>query len=76
MGLIACRETFNASINSKPRITNSCHMMVGCFGFDDGKGVHDGAKTILKQDIKKEHPNMDPRKPQNDVDVVSFCQRW
>lgn len=51
-------------------------MMVGCFGFDDGKRVHDGAKTILKQDIKKEHPNMDPRKPQNDVDVVSFCQRW
>lgn len=46
------------------------------FGFEHGKGVHDGAKTILKQDIKKEHLNMDPRKPQNDVDVVSFCQRW
>ncbi len=31
--------------------------------------------TILKQDIKKEHLDMDPRKPQNDVNVVSFCQR-
>jgi hypothetical protein len=46
------------------------------FGFEHGKGVHDGANTILKQDIKKEYLNMDPRKPQNDVDVVSFCQKW
>jgi hypothetical protein len=38
------------------------------FGFERGKGVHDGAKTILKQGIKKEHLNMDPRKPQNGVE--------
>jgi hypothetical protein len=32
MGLLAYRENFNASTNSRLRITNSCHWMVSCFG--------------------------------------------
>jgi hypothetical protein len=45
-----------ACINPRPRIPNTYHMDVGWwsyFGSGHNKGVHDGARAVLKQEIKK-----------------------
>lgn len=45
------------------------------FGLGHGKGVHDGARAILEQEIRKEWLQMDGQKLQNVVDVVAFCEQ-
>jgi plasmid stability protein len=50
-------------------------MVWSYFGSRHGKGVHDGAREILKQKIREEQLNMDARRFQSVADVVSFCER-
>lgn len=45
------------------------------FGSGHGKGVHDGVRTILKQEIQKEQMNMNSEWLQCVADVVAFSQR-
>ncbi len=54
-------------------LQHGCRVVWSYFGFRHGKEVHDGAGTILKQEIKKEQVNMDATKLQNATDVLSFC---
>jgi hypothetical protein len=50
-------------------------MVWSFFRSSHGKGVHDGASVVLKQEIYKEQLGMNPCKLQNASDVVAFCQR-
>lgn len=45
------------------------------FRFGHGKGVHDGARIVLKQEIQKKQLSMDSAKLQNVANVVAFCER-
>lgn len=44
------------------------------FGSGHGKDIHDGAGTVLKQEIWKEHTRLDSQQLQCVVDVVTFCE--
>ncbi|KAG0596207.1 hypothetical protein M758_UG232800 [Ceratodon purpureus] len=55
-------------------LPNGCRMVWSYFGSGHGKGLHDGARAMLKCAIRKEEMNFDSRtKLQNAADVVSFC---
>jgi hypothetical protein len=55
-------------------LPHGCHMVWSYFGNDHGKGVHDGARTILKQEIMKEQLTMDSQCLQNVTYVIAFCE--
>lgn len=50
-------------------------MVWSFFGSGHGKGVHDGAGAVLKQEIRKQQLNMDSPRMQNAADVVAFCKK-
>lgn len=55
-------------------LRNGCCMAWSYFGSGHGKGVHDGAGAVLKQEIREEQSNIDsPYRLQNAADVVAFC---
>jgi hypothetical protein len=49
-------------------------MVWSYFGNGHGKGVHDGAGVVLKQEIKKKKKRMDDERLQNVVDIMAFCE--
>jgi hypothetical protein len=50
-------------------------MVWSYFGSGHNKGVHDGVKALLKQEIEKEQLDMDGRRFLCVVDVVPFCEK-
>jgi hypothetical protein len=50
-------------------------MVWSYFGLGHGKGVHDGAGIIFKQEIRKEQLNVDGRKLQCATNMVSICEK-
>jgi hypothetical protein len=49
-------------------------MVWSYFGSGHGKGDHDGANVVLKQEIRKEQMNMDSVRLQNATNVLHFLK--
>jgi hypothetical protein len=60
---------------------DSMHLPLGCcmvwfyFGNNHGKGVHDRAGAVLKQEVRKEQLTMDSQHLQNTINIVTFYKR-
>ncbi len=56
-------------------LPHGCRMVWSYFGGGHGKGDHDGASVVLKQEIRKEQMNMDSVQFQKATNVVAFFER-
>ncbi len=72
--LLKCEKTFQINpIFEKTKY--GCCIVWSYFDSGHNKGVHNGARAMLKQEIWKEQLTMDSTRLQNATNVVAFCKR-